>query len=139
MNYSGRCGCGQVALAISGEPVLTRQCWCRQCQRIALGGPAHNAMFHTEDVAIEGQLASHAYVAHSGNTLTQWFCPGCGTHVYAQSSARPQFRTVRFGVLDPPHGLAPRMAIWTREAPAWAVIDPALECFSEQPPPPPAK
>ena len=139
MSYSGRCGCGKVVLTITGEPVLTRQCWCRQCQRIALGGPAHNAMFHSADVAIEGRLAPHAYQAHSGNTLTQWFCPSCGTHVYAQSSARPQFRTVRFGVLDQPHDLKPRMAIWTEEAPAWAAIDPALECFAQQPPPPPAK
>ncbi len=76
MSYSGRCGCGKVVLAIAGEPVATRQCWCRQCQRIALGGPTHNAMFRTEDLRIEGTLASHAYVARSGNTLTLWFCPG---------------------------------------------------------------
>jgi hypothetical protein len=140
MSYAGRCSCGQVVLAIAGEPVATRQCWCRQCQQMAAGGPSHNAMFHTKDVSIEGALTSDAYVAHSGNTLTRWFCPACGTHVYAQSSARPQFRTVRFGVLDQPHGLRPGMAIWTDEAPEWAVFDPALERFAQQPPPPqPAK
>jgi hypothetical protein len=28
------------------------------------------------------------------------------------------------------------MVIWTDEAPAWAVIDPTLERFAQQPPPP---
>jgi hypothetical protein len=53
-----------------------------------------------------------------------------------QSDARPQFRAVRLGMLDEPHGLKPQMVIWTEDAPAWAVIDPALEQYRRQPPPP---
>jgi len=53
-----------------------------------------------------------------------------------QSSARPQFRTLRIGFLDQPHGLAPTAAIWTDDAPAWAHIDPALETHPRQAPPP---
>jgi hypothetical protein len=136
MSYTGRCACGGVRLSISGEPVAIRQCWCRQCQKLCGGGPSHNAMFHTHDVAIDGELATHSYLADSGNTLTQWFCATCGNPVYAQSSARPQFRTVRIGVIDEPHGIAPRMAIWTEAAPAWAAIDPRLDQFPRQPPPP---
>lgn len=138
MTYTGGCACGSVTLSIAGEPVGTRQCWCRQCQQIAGGGPTHNAIFRTADVTIAGEVRSHGYVAASGNTLTQWFCPACGTPVYAQSSARPQFRTVRFGTLNLPHGLKPQVAIWTDDAPDWAVIDPALEQFPQQPPPPPS-
>lgn len=136
MSYSGRCACGQVRLSISGKPLATRQCWCRQCQYITGGGPAHNAMFHSADVAIDGELRTHTYVADSGNTITQWSCPVCANPVYAQSSARPQFSTVRFGVLDQPHDLKPAMVIWTEAAPAWAVIDSGLEHYARQPPPP---
>jgi hypothetical protein len=74
----------------------------------------------------------------SGNTLTTGFCPGCGSHVDARSSARPQFRTVRLGVIDLPHDLRPGMVIWTDEAPPWAVIDPALVRYPRQPPAPAA-
>lgn len=136
MGYTGRCSCGQISLSISGEPAVARQCWCRHCQQIATGGPTHNAMFRTEDVAVTGQLASTSYVADSGNTLTAWFCPGCGCHIYAQSSARPHFRTVRLGVLDRPHGIRPQMIIWTAEAPEWAVFDPALTRFPGSAPAP---
>jgi hypothetical protein len=136
MNYTGRCACGGVTLSITGEPVTVRQCWCRQCQQAAGGGPTHNALFRTEDMTIIGTLSARYYVAASGNTVTQSFCPVCGTPVMGQSDARPQFRAVRLGMLDEPHDLKPQMVIWTEDAPAWAVIDRALEQFPLQPPPP---
>jgi len=133
---TGRCNCGAVSATFAAPPVQTRQCWCRQCQKSATGGPTHNAMFNTPDVALSGDVASWSYLAPSGNTLTQTFCRECGTPVYAQSSARPQFMTFRLGFLDEPHGLAPAVAIWTSEKPAWAKIDPALESYLGQPPAP---
>lgn len=136
MAYTGRCACGAVTATIRGEALTVRQCWCRQCQQIAAGSPTTNAMFATADLQIQGELASTDYVAASGNTLTHSFCARCGTPVMGASSARPQFRTIRLGFLDPGHGLAPQVAIWTEDAPAWAVIDPALETFPRQPPPP---
>ncbi|NIJ20045.1 hypothetical protein FHS95_001737 [Sphingomonas naasensis] len=137
--YTGRCACGAVTATIIGEAATVRQCWCRQCQQVAAGSPTTNAIFATDAVALQGALANTTYIAASGNTLTQSFCGKCGTQVMAQSSARPQFRTIRLGFLDAPHDLAPEVAIWTEDAPAWAVIDPALERFPRQPPPPVTK
>ncbi|ATY31329.1 GFA family protein [Sphingomonas psychrotolerans] len=135
--YTGRCACGAVTAAIAGDAIQVRQCWCRQCQQIAAGSPTTNAMFATDDLTIHGDLTETSYVAASGNTLTQSFCGKCGTQVMGRSSARPQFRTLRLGFLDVPNDLAPQVAIWTEDAPAWAVIDPKLEVFPRQPPPPP--
>lgn len=139
MGYTGRCACGAVRATIAGEAIQVRQCWCRQCQQLAAGSPTTNAIFATDAVAIEGELTTTGYVAASGNTLTQSYCAACGTPVMAQSSARPQFRTVRLGFLDPGHALRPQMAIWTADAPAWAHIDPTIEQFAQQPPAPAAK
>ena len=133
---TGRCNCGAVTAAFSAQPQRTRQCWCRQCQKAAAGGPTHNAMFRTEDVTVAGEVGTWSYLAPSGNTLTQAFCRECGTPIYAQSSARPQFMTFRFGFLDEPHGLVPEMAIWTAEKPDWAMLDPALPSYPGQPPAP---
>lgn len=134
--YSGRCNCGAVTVTIDAEPVTTRQCWCRQCQRTAAGGPTNNAIFPLDAITITGPLSEYAYVAASGNTLTHLFCPGCGVPVLGRSEARLHLRTIRLGLLDEGHGLRPAMAIWTEEAPAWASIDPALERWPGQPPPP---
>ena len=139
MSFIGKCACGAVSARISADaPIAVRQCWCRQCQQLAGGAATNNAIFPTEDVDLAGDLATHAYVAASGNTLTHSFCAACGTPVMAQTSARPHFRTMRLGFLDAGHGLAPDAAIWTSEAPAWAAIDPALKQFAAQPPAPPA-
>ena len=134
--YRGRCACDAVSATIAGAPIALRQCWCRQCQQIAAGGPTNNAMFRSSGVAVEGELATHSYRAASGNTLTWSFCAGCGTPVMAQSSARPNLCTIRLGFLEPGHGLAPSVAIWVAEAPDWAQIDPALERHEGQPPAP---
>lgn len=134
--YPGRCACGAVTLEVTGEPIGTRQCWCRQCQQIASGGPTNNAIFKVEDVAIEGELAHATWTAASGNTLAFHFCPKCGTQVYAQSSARPHLATVRLGALDAGHGLHPETVIWTEDAPEWASFDKALESWPRQPPAP---
>ena len=137
MSYTGRCACGAVSAVIEAAPVAVRQCWCRQCQQLAGGGASTNAMFPTDAMKLEGQLSWHSYIAASGNTIYHGFCAGCGTPVLGYSSARPQFRAFRVGFLDEPHGLRPQMAIWTDDAPDWAVIDPALEQFPRQPPAPP--
>ena len=134
MSYTGRCACGQVSLTIDAEPITTRQCWCRQCQQIAAGGPTHNAIFPAEAVAITGELGASGWTAASGNALTFHFCASCGTQIFGQSSARPHLKTVRFGAIDEPHGLRPEMVIWTDDAPDWAVIDPALEQHAKQAP-----
>lgn len=136
MTYNGKCSCGAVTVTIAGEPAAVRQCWCRQCQQLAGGGATNNAMFHTAEVTIAGPLVSAQWLAGSGNTLTHWRCEHCGNPVYAQSSARPQFMTLRLGILDPGHGLAPQAVIWTDDAPAWATINPTLPAFARQPPPP---
>jgi hypothetical protein len=137
MSLSGRCACGSVTLSIEGKPIATRQCWCRQCQQISSGGPSNNAIFPAEAVSITGTLGRSEWLAASGNTLSHWHCPKCGTQIYAQSSARLHLKTVRFGAIDEPHGMRPDAAIWTGEAPAWAVIDPAMEQHAAQPPAPP--
>lgn len=136
MSYAGSCACGAVTATIAGEPVAVRQCWCRRCQRLAAGSPTTNAMFATDDIKLCGELGRTSYVAESGNTLTQSFCAACGTPVMGESSARPQFRVLRLGFLDDSRGLAPTVAIWTDDAPAWAHIDPRLETFPRQPPAP---
>lgn len=135
--YTGRCACGSVTLAVTGDPITARQCWCRQCQQVASGGPTHNVMFRTEDVSIVGTLQTNSYTAASGNTIVQSFCPACGTPIMGQSSARPQFRMIRLGAIDLPHDIRPLLATWTNDAPEWAVIDPALEQHPGQAPPPP--
>ena len=76
--YAGHCNCGAVSAVIDAEPLGVRQCWCRQCQKIAGGGPTNNAIFSTDAVSIDGELRVHSYSAASGSTIEQSFFPQCG-------------------------------------------------------------
>lgn len=136
MAYTGRCACEAVTFAADAEPVAVRQCWCLRCQKVAAGGATTNAVFPIDSIRIEGELSWFSYTADSGNELSRGFCSACGTQVVGRSSGNPNFRVIRLGMLDHPHGLAPTAAIWTDQAPDWAVIPPHLDRIPGQPPAP---
>jgi hypothetical protein len=136
---TGRCLCGAVSFRLTTEPLVTRICWCRDCQHLAANGTV-NLLVAAEGLSITGALAEHTKTADSGNLLTRQFCPVCGTHVLAKSSARPQFRVLRAGNLDDPSSITPSMNIWTSSAPTWACLDASLAQVERQPQaPPPAQ
>jgi hypothetical protein len=139
VTYTGRCNCGAVSATFEAEPMWVRQCWCRQCQKIAAGASTVNALFALDAMTLRGELAWNSYGAESGNTTEHGFCPSCGTQVLGRNSARQKANVVRLGFLDEPHGLSPDSAIWLDEAPSWAVIDPTIEQHRRQPPLPAPK
>jgi len=129
---TGRCLCGAVSFKLAAEPLATRVCWCRDCQHLAANLTV-NILVPADALSVSGPLAEHTKKADSGNEITRQFCPNCGTHLFAKSSGRPQFRVVRTGNLDEPSSFRPGMNIWAASAPGWACLDPALERVEQQP------
>jgi hypothetical protein len=132
---TGRCLCGAISFKLTAEPLATRVCWCRDCQHLAANGSV-NLMVPVQALSITGTPAEHTKTSDSGNTVTRMFCPSCGSHLFAKSSARPEFRVVRAGNLDDPASVQPSQNIWAASAPGWACLDPALERVERQPLPP---
>jgi hypothetical protein len=129
---TGHCLCGAVRFTLAADPLAARICWCRDCQHLAANGTV-NLLVAADALSTTGALAEHTKVADSGSEVTRQFCPRCGTHLFAKSSARPQFRVVRAGNLDDPSSVRPSTNIWASRAPAWACIDPTLERVEQQP------
>ena len=132
---TGKCLCSAVQYRISAEPIVARICWCHDCQRLSSNGTV-NILVSTEALQIQGETNEYVSVADSGNQITRRFCPKCGSHVFANSSARPQFTVVRVGSLDDPSSIKPSANIWAKSAPSWACLDPHLERIEQQPLPP---
>lgn len=135
--FSGRCLCGDVSYRITADPVVSRICWCRDCQRIASNGTV-NAIFPTLAIAISGTPAEYLRSADSGHQVRRRFCPRCGSHLFADSTGRPGLTVVRLGTLDEPSSIRPSANIWSASAPAWACLDGTLERIERQSLPPPA-
>lgn len=133
---SGRCLCGAVTFTLASDPLAVRVCWCRDCQHLAANGTV-NMLVATSALSYSGPMSEHVKVANSGNEVTRQFCSNCGTHLFARSNTRPQFRVVRVGNLDDPSSIQPNVNIWVASAPGWACLDSSLERVEHQPSPPP--
>lgn len=135
---TGGCICKAVRYTVSAQPVMTRQCWCRDCQYWGAGSSTVNVIFPTDAVSFTGEMRRFTSLADSGNILHRQFCPTCGTPTTSASEARPHFLILRAGTLDDPTLVSPAMDIWTASAPAWACLNPDLPRTEGQPQPPPA-
>lgn len=131
---TGGCYCGAVRYTASAPPLGARSCWCGFCQSIGAGSATVNVFFPVSAVTITGPLQTFERTADSGNTLTNGFCPTCGTQVMGFAAVRPGAILLRAGTLDDPGLIAPQATIWTSAAPHWAPIDPALPNHPEQAP-----
>ncbi len=132
LERAGGCLCGHIRFRLRGEPVVSRLCWCRDCQHISGNGTA-NAIFASEDIKIEGEPAEYTSVAESGNHVRRRFCPKCGSHLFADNTGRQGFTVIRLGTLDDPSSITPQANIWVSSAPSWACLNSQLPAFEKQP------
>lgn len=123
---TGACLCGQVRFRLTADPVASRICWCRDCQRLAANGTV-NIMVASDAIEVTGQAAAYTREAASGNQVTRRFCASCGAHLFADSTGRPGLTVIRVGTLDDPSSVRPTVNIWSASAPAWACLDASLE------------
>ena len=135
MAITGRCLCGEIRWESSAPLVVTRVCWCRECQYLGAGSGTVNACFRTAAFTVKGQTSDYPSVADSGNRMHRRFCPSCGTPLFSEAEARPHLIFVRVGTFDDPNLANPAMTIWTSSAPRWACIDAELPQVMKQPPP----
>ena len=136
MSITGGCLCGAVRYEISADPITMRVCWCKDCQRLAAGNGSANLLFKRDVVTITGALATFSKPADSGNVIDRKFCATCGTQMFGETAARPDFIVVRAGSLDDPSIFKPVANIWTSSAPNWACMSDTVPKFERQPPPP---
>ncbi|WP_119299553.1 GFA family protein [Dongia deserti] len=130
---TGRCFCGAVRFEFDHAPIAVRACWCRDCQYLATGNASVNAIFRTEGFNVTGEVGEYVSTAESGNIMRRRFCPRCGTHLFSQSSARPELMVVRVGALDDREVGGPQSVIWTKSAPSWGFVDRDLPHSAGQP------
>ena len=135
MDITGGCLCRAVRYSISAAPIVTRTCWCRDCQYIGAGSATVNTCFPSAALTVSGELRDYRMTAASGNVVHRRFCPSCGTHLFSTADVRPHLVFVRAGTLDDGELARPAVTIWTASAPSWACIDERIPKVERQPPP----
>ena len=122
----GGCFCGSVRYRVSGQPVLSLICFCRDCLAISGSGGYAGMMVNDDDFThISGKTTVHIKVSKSGRSVQRHFCPNCGSNLWGQTELG--LISVAAGSLDEPNDFRPTKAVFVADAPTWARIPEGLE------------
>ncbi len=127
-----RCSCGSISAMVSAEPSFTVLCHCIECQR-RTGSPfGVLAYFRREDVLLEGASKSYKRkVEGAERTVTDYFCPNCGSTVYCTLDLRPQHIGIAVGNFADPTVGRPVRSVWTRHKHEWVTLPPDIPAFAQ--------
>jgi hypothetical protein len=130
--HVAQCACGAISATTEAEPRFSVQCHCTQCQR-RTGSPfGVGVYFHKEDVRLAGTPKSYRRtVEGTERTLTNYFCPDCGSTVYWTLDLRPQHIGIALGSFADASFGAPARSVWTEHKHHWVELPPGIPAFPQ--------
>ena len=104
-------------------------CHCRKCQHLSGTGHGSHLVLRRAAATVSGDAGEWQYRADSGGTTHKFFCPACGTQVYAMLSRHPEGIVVAASSLDDRRIFQPTVALFTGEAASWDAPAPDLDHY----------
>jgi hypothetical protein len=132
--YAGGCLCGALRYEAEGEPLFTGHCYCSDCQKASGSGFIPFMGFARDAVRFSGEARPFVSRAANGGDAVRNSCPICGSLVFGGRIGESDSFTIYAGTLDDPSSFHPKVAIFARSRPAWAMIPPGLAVFDAMPP-----
>lgn len=130
----GGCQCGQVRIAVAGDPLALYICHCLECRRQSASAFGMSLEVPRASLALtRGQPKVWRRDTDSGRRLDCAFCPDCGTRLWHQIGDAPPTVTVKAGCLDDPVDATAAIHIWVRRKLPGIVIPDGARCFDEEP------
>jgi len=121
------CSCGQLRLTCAGDPVRISICHCLECQKRTGSIYAVQARFARPHVLIEGRANQWTRRGDSGGSATFGFCPVCGSTVFWEPEAFPDFIVIAVGAFADPAFPPPRVSVYEERRHPWAFAVGELE------------
>jgi hypothetical protein len=119
MKRLASCACGQLKVETEGEPDSVVACNCLACQRRS-GSPFGLGAYWTEDKVREtGVSRTFVRAGESGHTLTNHFCPDCGSTVWWTPERDPGRVGVAVGAFGDPGFKGPDRSVWDVNKHGW--------------------
>jgi hypothetical protein len=132
-HYTGGCLCGAIRYEADGEPTLMGHCYCADCRKASGSGFIPFMGFHSSQLRFIGESRQFSSKAASGRDAVRNFCKICGSLVFGGVIGVSNAFTIYAGSLDDPSTFKPKIAIFTRGRPEWAVIPPELTQYEALP------
>ncbi|MDB5457236.1 MAG: Gfa-like protein [Caulobacter sp.] len=131
--YTGGCLCGAVRYEAVGAPLFTGHCYCADCRKASGSGFIPFLAFASAAVRFSGQTLQFRSRSFRGGEAVRNSCPVCGGLVFGGVVGEDSSHTLYAGSLDDPSLFHPKVAIFARDRPAWAIIPPGLTVFDTMP------
>jgi hypothetical protein len=126
-----QCQCGQLSVAAAGASPAVVACHCTACQR-RTGAPfGVLAYYPAEALAIAGEATRYARTADSGAGFESFFCPRCGSTVYARAAKHPAMIGVAVGAFADPDYPPPVRSVWEETMHRWVALPKAVQRFPQ--------
>jgi hypothetical protein len=124
------CSCGQLRVAVDGDPVRVSVCHCLACQRRTGSAFGYQARWPVESVQITGQAREYRRVSEDGEDEERHFhfCPECGATVYYFTD--PEFIAIPVGVLADPGFPEPTVSVWESRRHEWVTLPDGVERYN---------
>ena len=130
MTRTATCSCGALRAVTEGEPYVVSMCHCTACQR-RTGAPfGVGAYFKSAQVKVEGDHRSWSRQGSSGGTLTNHFCPTCGSNVFWTTDAHADGVGIAVGSFADTSFPGPIRSVWEAHRHDW-VEPPTVDRFVE--------
>ena len=98
--FTGSCLCGSVNYKSNSDPLVIQNCHCDQCRKATGSVYLTNLFIKEENFEIAGEVNNYTHLSDSGNNMTKYFCPKCGSQVFGKNSGRPGIITIRAGTVN---------------------------------------
>ena len=133
MRYTGGCLCGALRYEANGEPQSEGHCYCVDCQKASGSGFIPFIGFASSAVRFSGPTRQFISKAARGGDAVRNFCATCGSLVFGGVVGESDSFTIYAGSLDDPSSFHPKVAIFARSRPPWALIPPGMTVFDTMP------
>ena len=121
------CSCGQLRVAVDGEPVRISVCHCLACQRRTGSAFGFQARFPVEGVRVTGRSREFVRVSDAGERREFNFCPECGATVFYRLGPNPEVIAIPVGGFADPGFPAPRVSVWDARKHEWVTLPEDVE------------
>jgi hypothetical protein len=121
MKIDGQCHCGEVRFEAEIDPAHVSICHCTDCQTLT-GSPFRVSVpTPRANIRLAGAPPKiYAKLGDSGRKRLQYFCPQCGTPLFATGEGEDaEVWGIRWGSIRQRRELAPQRQIWCRSAVPW--------------------
>ncbi len=129
---TARCGCGNLTVTTSAEPLEVYACSCLNCQRETGGAFSYGAVYPEAAVLISGERKAWRRKADSGRWVETDFCPTCGVAVSYRMEGWPEVIGVSAGCFADPEFTKPEKLYWAQRRHRWLDLPDGIELVETQ-------